>query len=576
MGQEIAVKLNGIHIIEPSSIKRQIGRYISATEETRIKRQLAFISAHPVQPYQDGRIEAYVPTLPDHITVPKIPESLWDNLPINITHRELLRIGQGASEPDEAGMELAAYALNNTGLGDSLLGYLKHSTFRGQLGSILTEALWELICSAGESYLCGRLPGHKRHRDFDYDICFSWCKRLVDYGANVNAWTRVWWDPPNPDYKLIHKAVDEGDYNGIQILLRLGADIDALSLSGLLPLDMAMWQLKPFVFTTLLTAGADKTNFWRRHEDEIDPEFAEAVRNNAIKQLVGIWEFRYRIESEGEEEQEEQEEQLGLFHSLVSFPSRSIVDEVMSFLIDTGSLTKEPLALGNDGKNIPGTALQFLALAGAPELLRYFFQNNPKMATSQLHTRGSQTPTPLQCALIPEQHEKTWHLRLESVKVLIEHGADPNEPVLNNLSRSTLHYGDAGKGNPPLYYAVKNANLEATRYLIEHGADIYANSTTSEDIRYVTEHIRYAKIDITETIVEYAVRLGRLDFVALFLHFDIRCREMAFNAATKHQQFSIAQWIKSKWIDGKGSFADTSDQDLSMIEWERNLITEVD
>ncbi|KAK6525669.1 hypothetical protein TWF281_010721 [Arthrobotrys megalospora] len=541
-----------------------------------------------------------------------------------------------------------AYTRSNTGFRDFLLkcltcAYVNASGFINNLAlagskvndcdensssnTTLTAVLMALISSADENDSIS----------LNYKVWFEWCQCLIKYGADIGGWIHIYHrddkNSPIPMYEFscedkynhetrsdyltcmdgdygsdiekdywpgfddgtwfnikngywvnvheglywrdlshfqgrpIHKAVVQGKGDRIKTLLELGADVNALTQRGTSALELAMKGRDPNIFAMLITAKADKSRLLKQYKNKLEPEFAEALRNDDVERLVHTWQYRLKFEIKASDTIKVMQEPR---------PLRGL-------LADTRPLIDEPLCMftgfSGDPTGVPFTALQYLALAGVPELLRCFFQNSLHVADILARKQDSRTATPLQCALAPEQFESEWPLRLECVKVLIENGADPNEPVPNSLvqpilagmknmiSKSRIFWTTSSDGKSALCYAVQNANLGAARYLIEHGADIYAI-------------VRSKRTDIykkmTESIVEYAVRKGRIDFVALFLHFDIRCRETAYDAAIKHQQITIAEWIQSEWTGKKEKPAKSSDDFPMPMDLQEEPAAELD
>jgi ankyrin repeat protein len=73
----------------------------------------------------------------------------------------------------------------------------------------------------------------------------------------------------------------------------------------------------------------------------------------------------------------------------------------------------------------------------------------------------------------------SWGL-IETVKLLIEYGADVNMPV---------HARKKTKGKTPLHYAARRGSVEIAKLLIEHGADINAKSSRGNTpLKYALKH----------------------------------------------------------------------------------------
>ncbi|KAF3937657.1 Ankyrin-1 [Dactylella cylindrospora] len=191
------------------------------------------------------------------------------------------------------------------------------------------------------------------------------------------------------------------------------------------------------------------------------------------------------------------------------------------------------------GENCPGgllnvfTFMQILAFFAEPNVLKLLFFQGYRLTkedpSSISSSRIKTCPlSPLQCAAISGN--------LECVKLMINNGADVREPRSVRLGFSYYQLWKTGPGGTALHFAVQYGHLDIAKYLVEHGADIYAFT------------IPVSGYDQPETVVEFAVRLRRLDFIALFLLVDINCRDLALNAAMRNSHFDLADWIKNEWF----------------------------
>ncbi|KAF3932789.1 hypothetical protein ABW19_dt0207689 [Dactylella cylindrospora] len=176
--------------------------------------------------------------------------------------------------------------------------------------------------------------------------------------------------------------------------------------------------------------------------------------------------------------------------------------------------------------------LQLISRIGNFELLKIFFGSYPERASKELTSYDQKTPSPLQCAVIGE--------RIKHVQFLVEKGAVLHEQALCPVSTTLCDLWDQGPGYTALHYAVEKGNLEITKSLIEHGANLHALSVPEPG----------SKVQ-AETPVELAVRLKRLDFVALLLYIDIDGRGRALEAAKRECNRSMEQFIKRFWIDNQ-------------------------
>ncbi|KAF3317911.1 hypothetical protein TWF173_009732 [Orbilia oligospora] len=104
-------------------------------------------------------------------------------------------------------------------------------------------------------------------------------------------------------------------------------------------------------------------------------------------------------------------------------------------------------------------------------------------------------------------------------------------------------------GITPLHYAVHNGNLEMATCFIEHGASIHVrNSSAAEESRGMTRKLQDMDWEgDAVSALELAIKLGRMDFVALFLISDKEARSQALEMAQKHRQNHIVSLILSTW-----------------------------
>ncbi|KAF3143256.1 hypothetical protein TWF569_007346 [Orbilia oligospora] len=191
------------------------------------------------------------------------------------------------------------------------------------------------------------------------------------------------------------------------------------------------------------------------------------------------------------------------------------------------------------------TLLQYLATLGSVQLLQSFFQLHPREATAQLSQSYPQFPSPLQLAAACNY--------LDCVLFLIDKGSDPRETVCLPFWKTGYSFRPnrryIGGGITPLHYAVHNGNLEMATCFIEHGASIYVrNLSAAEESRGMTRKLQNVdwKGDAVSAL-ELAIKLGRRDFVALFLISDKEARSQALELAQKHRQNHIVSLILSTW-----------------------------
>ncbi|KAK6342309.1 hypothetical protein TWF718_007712 [Orbilia javanica] len=105
---------------------------------------------------------------------------------------------------------------------------------------------------------------------------------------------------------------------------------------------------------------------------------------------------------------------------------------------------------------------------------------------------------------------------LDFLKLLIDKGFDINEPfryIFNGPETA-------------LYFAVKGGRLQNVTYVLKQGGDIYAPCLR------------------LNSVIEFAVRRGRLDSVALFLAVDPECYDIALEAAILHKEKLMERFIR--------------------------------
>ncbi|KAF3287703.1 hypothetical protein TWF970_007412 [Orbilia oligospora] len=218
---------------------------------------------------------------------------------------------------------------------------------------------------------------------------------------------------------------------------------------------------------------------------------------------------------------------------------------------DLGNVHGDPFLIKNSekvghvrfGSSI--TLLQYLAAFGSIQLLQSFFQLHPQAATAQLSQSYPQFPSPLQLAAACNY--------LDCVLFLIDKGSDPRETVCLPFWKTEYSFkpsrGYIGGGTTPLHYAVHNGNFEMATCFIEHGASIHVrNLSASEESRGMTRKLQNVDWEgDAVSALELAIKLGRRDFVALFLISDKEARSQALEMAQKHRQNHIVSLILSTW-----------------------------
>jgi len=144
--------------------------------------------------------------------------------------------------------------------------------------------------------------------------------------------------------------------------------------------------------------------------------------------------------------------------------------QAVKYLLEHGA---DPSLQANNGWNV----LHFASQGGNPEIIELILSHVPSIDSI---TKEGVTPL-----MVAASNDK-----LQAVKCLLEHGADPS--LQDNNGWNVLHFASPGgnpeiielilshvpsidsitkKGSTPLMLAVYNAKLQAVKYLLEHGAD---------------------------------------------------------------------------------------------------------
>ncbi|EPS39829.1 hypothetical protein H072_6264 [Dactylellina haptotyla CBS 200.50] len=137
----------------------------------------------------------------------------------------------------------------------------------------------------------------------------------------------------------------------------------------------------------------------------------------------------------------------------------------------------------------------------------------------------------------PERHVSiSRNIKMDDTRA--SQRARDREGLLNYLPEllAEMLMWSFGDCRTALYYAMEQGSLDIATYLVECGADIHAS-------------IYGNPWDNCESrsVLEKAVELGRLDFVALFLSVDISARDVALKAAIRCGASKMADWIQKEW-----------------------------
>ncbi|KAK6360272.1 hypothetical protein TWF730_006420 [Orbilia blumenaviensis] len=196
---------------------------------------------------------------------------------------------------------------------------------------------------------------------------------------------------------------------------------------------------------------------------------------------------------------------------------------------------------------IESTALGFqviwflLELSDEAEELQEFISCHANEAKKWISMRDSNDLSLL--------HLAAKNQRIKSLHILLQNGSDPNEIVSRGvyLSFSALHW------------AVEKGNLDIAKHLLKYGAEIFELPKANN---YCLKH----QPGIAPTPVHLAVRLRRLDFVALFLLHDINCRPTVLEACKTYNVPNIERWVRDEWMSKEPGVQPSSNEDPRFIE----------
>ncbi|KAF3931471.1 hypothetical protein ABW19_dt0204105 [Dactylella cylindrospora] len=140
----------------------------------------------------------------------------------------------------------------------------------------------------------------------------------------------------------------------------------------------------------------------------------------------------------------------------------------------------------------------------------------------------------------------------ESLKVIINLGFDVNTPPIPGDSGSTL-----------LGLSISYGSMNLFIYLLEQGADIYAESSRE---RYPEE----SKL----TAVQQVVYLHRIDMLALMLETDPWCKSQALEAARRFEKTFLIQYIEN-WKQDTPLTESTTTGDACLAEFTTDRLIEL-
>ena len=280
-------------------------------------------------------------------------------------------------------------------------------------------------------------------------------KRLIQAGANINAKDKKGKTP-------LHFAAQQGNFELVKLLIENGADVNAKDNAWITPLHLAAYSNQVKVVRFLVEKGADVDAsdyfLWRTYYYTTD--------SSLFNYLVKKSDF---VESE-----------------YVLNPSPSLYIYIAAIVGDLNRVKKYSAHLKNI--NIRDSIFQipllhYAVAGGNVEVIKYLLSKG-----ADINISDNDGITPIHIAAGTGQ--------IEALKYLIENGADPTKK--SNDGATALHFAASGgqfetakylvesglvdvnirdnDGNTPLHFAVKYGNsADLVRYLIDKGADMYAN-----------------------------------------------------------------------------------------------------
>ena len=343
-------------------------------------------------------------------------------------------------------------------------------------------------------------------RTFDQDAAM----RLVLDGADVDA-------AENDGTTALHWAAHAGSDALVVALLDAGADPNVVNRYGLTPLQAAAEGGHEVSVVALLDAGADASAVLPEGETVL----MTAARSGNLVVLQALLDHGVDIEARdsfyGETaliwatvENHAAAVEMLVAHGAdvdaasteIDYPTRRAGQSVLGLgrwtpimyaarenALETGT------ALIEAGANLDlqdpdgATALVIAIINGHYEFANLLIEAgaDPNLADNEAamgplyaavdmhrltigHGRGTPPPVGLLTAI-------------DTARLLLEHGADPNASLLRPILTRTHTMGDfaLGEGATPLMRAAKSGDIEMIRLLVEHGADAFAtlpNGTT--------------------------------------------------------------------------------------------------
>jgi len=435
-------------------------------------------------------------------------------------------------------------------------GRLRSYVFRSCLALIVSAAP---VTSTAAAAANARLAEAVKARDLDT------VHRLLSERVDVNA-------PLADGATALHWAAHRDDLETANLLIRAGANVNAADQYGVTPLILAAENGNAAIARALLEAGANVKAGLPNGETPVLTA-ARSGRPEMVKVLVdGGAEVNAKEKTRGQTALmwAVAEEHLDVARLLLErgadaharstagftpllFAAREGGIEMTRLLLAAGADVNEAAA---DGMTALLTALIRHHLQYARFLLDRGADPNKGTGYTPLHWAAGEWGGELSVSVAADSEwgafgGLTGRERLEMVKLLLAHGADPNARVARNVRRYGGAGGNAGSlvGATPFLLAAMAADLDVMRALLQAGADPTATTESKTTALMLAAGLAHAP-GITPI-----PEASALDAVKLMVELgnDVRAANAAgetpLHAAAYWGADSIAQYLIDKGAD---------------------------
>ena len=290
-------------------------------------------------------------------------------------------------------------------------------------------------------------------------------RALADAGADVNALGR-------DGTPALQWVVRVDDLETAEFLIGAGADVRMANRYGVTPLYLAAFNGNAAMIRLLLDAGADP--------NAVDPTGETTLMTAAA---AGTAEAVRVLLDRGADVNatDPSFQQTALMVAV-----RENHPDVVALLVDRGADVSARTRVGETPRwvlpnSVPGFSFGIgIVRGGLPE-------------------RGSRGPIP---GAMSALHYAARDGRLDSVRILLEGGADINQPEANGIV--------------PLVMAITNNQIDVARYLIDRGADVNAVDWYGRTPLWAAVEIRNLDVD-SETLVNGVDRAPVLELIRVLL-----------------------------------------------------------